>query len=132
MIPFFIFIIIEGIPLFFIELGVGQRFRKTAVEAWRGMHKGLTGIGISCMITSMLLCLYYIIVITWCVYYAFLSLTSELPWQKKNCENYDIYMKYVRLERNVTETTNTTFFNSTSNSTFINPFSAKVSVNINL
>ena len=44
------------------------------------------------MIASTLLCIYYIIVITWCVYYSFLSVTSELPWLKKNCHNYELYV----------------------------------------
>ena len=100
MIPFTILLVIEGLPLFFIELGIGQRFRKTAVEVWRDIHKSLTGIGVSSLIVSISLCIYYIIVISWCVYYLFLSMTSDLPWQKKNCANYKTYMKFVNMERN--------------------------------
>ena len=84
--------IIEGVPLFLIELGIGQRFRKSAPQVWRDINKCLTGIGVSSMIASTLLCIYYIIVITWCVYYSFLSVTSELPWLKKNCHNYELYV----------------------------------------
>ena len=92
LIPFFIFMIIEGVPLFLIELGIGQRFRKSALQVWRDINKCLTGIGVSSMIASIILCIYYIIVITWCVYYSFLSITSELPWLKKNCHNYELYV----------------------------------------
>ena len=34
LVPYAVMIIIEGIPLFYLELAVGQRLRKGAVGAW--------------------------------------------------------------------------------------------------
>ena len=89
--PFFIFMVIEGIPLFFLELGMGQRFRRVALTAWRDIHPALTGIGVGCIVVSFMLCVYYIIVITWCSYYFFISFTKKLPWTKDICVRYKEY-----------------------------------------
>ena len=85
--------IIEGLPLFIIEFSIGQRFRKTAIMAWKEVHPALFGIGISCLVVSFMLCIYYVIVLSWCVYYFFMSFQTNLPWSKKNCINYQPYSK---------------------------------------
>jgi hypothetical protein len=63
-----------------LEYTVGQRFRTTALRGFKQMHPCFMGIGIGCMIVSIYFCLYYIVIITWCVYYFFISLTKDLPW----------------------------------------------------
>eukprot|EP00794_Sanderia_malayensis_P007056 gene7056-7848_t len=93
LIPYIIFMVIEGLPLFFIEFAIGQRFRKTAVLAWKEIHPALYGIGISCIVVSLALCVYYVIVLSWCVYYFYMSFTSNLPWDVKNCINYPPFKK---------------------------------------
>ena len=84
--------VIEGLPLFFIELGMGQRFRKVALTAWYDIHPALQGIGIGCVVVSFMLCIYYIIVITWCSYYFFISFTKKLPWTQDTCPRYNEYL----------------------------------------
>ena len=91
LIPYIIFMVIEGLPLFMIEFSIGQRFRKTAILAWKEIHPALFGIGISCLAVSFMLCVYYVIVLSWCVYYFFMSFQKTLPWNKKNCINYKPY-----------------------------------------
>ncbi|XP_012561513.2 sodium-dependent neutral amino acid transporter B(0)AT3 isoform X1 [Hydra vulgaris] len=88
LIPYFIMMVIEGIPLFYLEFAVGQRFRRSAVGCWKKIHPALTGIGISCIVVSCLLCIYYVAILAWCFYYLFASLTSKLPWQLENCPQY--------------------------------------------
>lgn len=107
LVPFFIFMVIEGLPLFFIELGMGQRFRKVAMTSWHGIHPALQGIGVSCVVVSFMLCVYYIIVITWCSYYFFVSFTKKLPWTRDACPRYDEYVSLKNLlASNVTVTGN--------------------------
>ncbi|XP_057312121.1 sodium-dependent neutral amino acid transporter B(0)AT3-like isoform X2 [Hydractinia symbiolongicarpus] len=91
LIPYFIMMVIEGIPLFYIEFAVGQRFRRSAIGCWSKMHPALKGIGISCMVISTMLCIYYVAVIAWSFYYLFASLTSKLPWRIEKCPRYDEY-----------------------------------------
>ena len=67
--------------------------RKSAVNCWRNVHPSLTGVGVSCVIVSFMLCIYYVVVIAWCLYYMFLSFTSTLPWRKADCPQWNSYSK---------------------------------------
>lgn len=88
LIPYFIFMFIEGIPLMLLEFAIGQKMRNTAVRIWKDIHPALFGVGIGCMMVSLLLCMYYVIVIAWCLLYLFLSMTSDLPWSSDEaCSN---------------------------------------------
>lgn len=84
--------VIEGLPLFFLELSIGQRMRKSAIKCWQDVHPALFGIGVACLMVSLMLCLYYVVVIAWCCYYFFISFTSLLPWEHdKLCINYQAF-----------------------------------------
>lgn len=92
LIPYVIFMVIEGLPLFFLELSIGQRMRKSAIRCWQDVHPALFGIGVACLMVSLMLCLYYVVVIAWCCYYFFISFTSSLPWEHhKLCPEYHKY-----------------------------------------
>ncbi|XP_011879074.1 PREDICTED: sodium- and chloride-dependent transporter XTRP3 isoform X2 [Vollenhovia emeryi] len=87
LIPFFIMLILEGVPLFLIELGLGQRMRQGALGVWNTIHPWLGGIGIASCIVTFFVALYYNVIITWCVFYLFNSLEAvtikfgeSLPW----------------------------------------------------
>lgn len=73
LIPFMIMLVLEGIPLFLIELGMGQRMRLGALGVWNTIHPWLGGIGISSCIVTLFVSLYYNVIITWCFYYFFNS-----------------------------------------------------------
>jgi len=96
LIPYVIFMVIEGLPLFMIEFAIGQRFRKTAILAWKEIHPALFGVGLSCLAVSFMLCVYYVIVLSWCVYYFFMSFQTNLPWSQKNCVNYKPYQNLLQ------------------------------------
>ncbi|XP_018343092.1 PREDICTED: sodium- and chloride-dependent transporter XTRP3 [Trachymyrmex septentrionalis] len=89
LIPFFVMLILEGVPLFLIELGLGQRMRQGALGVWNTIHPWLGGIGIASCIVTFFVALYYNVIITWCVYYLFNSVEAitikfgeSLPWAK--------------------------------------------------
>lgn len=89
LIPFFVMLILEGVPLFLIELGLGQRMRQGALGVWNTIHPWLGGIGIASCIVTFFVALYYNVIITWCFYYLFNSLEAvtikfnePLPWAK--------------------------------------------------
>ncbi|XP_014475460.1 PREDICTED: sodium- and chloride-dependent transporter XTRP3 isoform X1 [Dinoponera quadriceps] len=89
LIPFFVMLILEGVPLFLIELGLGQRMRQGALGVWNTIHPWLGGIGIASCIVTFFVALYYNVIITWCFYYLFNSLRAvtinfgqSLPWAK--------------------------------------------------
>lgn len=46
----------------------------------------LLGVGFASMMVSFLVCVYYNIIIAWCLYYLFLSMAKDVPW--KSCGNW--------------------------------------------
>ncbi|KAJ8924104.1 hypothetical protein NQ315_006886 [Exocentrus adspersus] len=81
LIPFAIMLVLEGIPLFLIELGIGQKLRLGSLGAWNTIHPWLGGIGISSCIVTFFVALYYNVIITWCFYYLFNSFRiTGLPY----------------------------------------------------
>ncbi|XP_044744416.1 sodium-dependent neutral amino acid transporter B(0)AT3 isoform X1 [Coccinella septempunctata] len=87
LIPFAIMLIFEGIPLFLIELGIGQKMRLGSLGVWNTIHPWLGGIGISSCLVTFFVALYYNVIITWCFYYFFNSFQYPLPWQNCPIEN---------------------------------------------
>lgn len=85
--------LIEGIPLFIMEYALGQRMKQSAVRVWNNVHPVFFGVGLGCVLVSFAMCLYYIVIITWCVYYFFVSFTSNLPWKLENCPGYPSYSR---------------------------------------
>ena len=53
LIPYFIMLIIEGIPLFYLEIAIGQRKRRGSVGVWNLIHPYLGGVGIASMVVSL-------------------------------------------------------------------------------
>ncbi|XP_008203185.1 sodium- and chloride-dependent transporter XTRP3 isoform X2 [Nasonia vitripennis] len=82
LIPFFVMLILEGVPLFLIELGLGQRMRQGALGVWNTIHPWLGGIGIASCIVTFFVTLYYNVIITWCFYYLFNSFREPLLWSE--------------------------------------------------
>ncbi|XP_048505835.1 sodium- and chloride-dependent transporter XTRP3 isoform X2 [Athalia rosae] len=87
LIPFFIMLVLEGIPLFLIELGIGQQMRQGSLGVWNTIHPWLGGIGIASCIVTFFVALYYNVIIAWCFYYLLNSLQAvtinfgmPLPW----------------------------------------------------
>ncbi|XP_046738480.1 sodium- and chloride-dependent transporter XTRP3 isoform X2 [Diprion similis] len=81
LIPFFVMLILEGVPLFLIELGIGQKMRQGALGVWNTIHPWLGGIGIASCIVTFFVALYYNVIIAWCFYYLVNSLQEPLPWE---------------------------------------------------
>lgn len=53
MIPYLILLILIGIPLFFLELAVGQRTRRGSIGVWNYICPRLGGIGYaSCVVST--------------------------------------------------------------------------------
>lgn len=73
LIPFFVMLLLEGIPLFLVELALGQKLRQGSLGAWNLIHPWLGGLGIASTLVAFLVGLYYNVIITWCFYYLFNS-----------------------------------------------------------
>ncbi|XP_028405682.1 sodium-dependent neutral amino acid transporter B(0)AT2-like isoform X2 [Dendronephthya gigantea] len=93
LIPYFIFMVIEGIPIMMLEFAIGQKMRMSSWRVWSNVSPALRGLGLASVIVSLTVCCYYMVVIAWCFYYFFISFQKNLPWQVELCANYGAYEK---------------------------------------
>uniref|UniRef100_A0A8C4PW68 Transporter n=1 Tax=Eptatretus burgeri TaxID=7764 RepID=A0A8C4PW68_EPTBU len=84
LIPYVLFLLIAGMPLFYMELALGQFNRQGAASVWK-ICPLFKGVGYAVIIIAMHVGFYYNAIIAWSFYYLFASFTSELPWI--NCNN---------------------------------------------
>lgn len=45
LVPYIIMLVVEGMPLLYLELAVGQRMRQGSIGAWRTVSPYLSGVG---------------------------------------------------------------------------------------
>ncbi|XP_042528111.1 sodium- and chloride-dependent betaine transporter isoform X2 [Dipodomys spectabilis] len=84
-VPYFIFFFSCGIPVFFLEVSLGQHTSQGSVTAWRKICPLFQGIGLASVVIESYLNIYYIIILAWALFYLFSSFTSQLPWT--SCSN---------------------------------------------
>ncbi|XP_009883750.1 PREDICTED: sodium-dependent neutral amino acid transporter B(0)AT3-like, partial [Charadrius vociferus] len=80
LIPYFIALLFEGIPLLHLELALGQCLRKGSIGAWNTISPYLGGVGVGSWMVSVLVSLYYNTVLTWVMWYFINSFQEPLPW----------------------------------------------------
>jgi len=86
LIPYFLFVIIAGIPMFFLEISLGQMTHFSAINVWK-IAPCMKGIGYGCVLVNLFCGIYYITVLAWSFLYMFYSiLPGDLPWN--SCENW--------------------------------------------
>lgn len=78
-VPYLIFLIGGGIPIFFLEIALGQYMGQGGISAWQ-ICPVFAGIGFGTIVVVSLLNVYYIVVLAWALVYLGYSFTSELPW----------------------------------------------------
>ncbi|XP_077432557.1 sodium- and chloride-dependent transporter XTRP3A isoform X2 [Vanacampus margaritifer] len=78
LIPYLLMLFIEGVPLFYMELAIGQKMRLGSIGAWSAINPYLGGL--ASVVASLYLCLYYNVINAWSFWYLFNSFQSVLPW----------------------------------------------------
>ncbi|XP_022668208.1 sodium-dependent dopamine transporter-like [Varroa destructor] len=79
---------VGGIPLFFMELVLGQFHRKGAITCWGRLVPLLKGVGYTVVLIALYVDFYYNVIIAWALHYflvSFMSLTAtggDLPWTR--------------------------------------------------
>ncbi|XP_022529866.2 sodium-dependent neutral amino acid transporter B(0)AT2 [Astyanax mexicanus] len=82
LVPYIILLFLIGIPLFFLELAVGQRIRRGSIGVWNYISPRLAGIGFASVLVCILIALYYNVIIGWSIFYFSQSFQEPLPWNK--------------------------------------------------
>ncbi|XP_049762925.1 sodium-dependent dopamine transporter isoform X1 [Schistocerca cancellata] len=85
LVPYCVMLFVGGIPLFYMELALGQFHRKGAITCWGRIVPLLKGIGYAVVLIAFYVDFYYNVIIAWALRYFFASFTSLLPWT--TCDN---------------------------------------------
>uniref|UniRef100_A0A8C7QVV1 Transporter n=1 Tax=Oncorhynchus mykiss TaxID=8022 RepID=A0A8C7QVV1_ONCMY len=84
LIPYTIFLFGGGLPVFFLEVALGQYTSEGGITCWEKLCPIFTGIGYASIVIVSLLNIYYIVILAWGLYYLFQCFQPELPWAKCN------------------------------------------------
>uniref|UniRef100_A0A6Q2ZAS4 Transporter n=1 Tax=Esox lucius TaxID=8010 RepID=A0A6Q2ZAS4_ESOLU len=84
LIPYTIFLFGGGLPVFFLEVALGQFTSEGGITCWEKLCPIFTGIGYASIVIVSLLNVYYIVILAWGLYYLFQCFQPELPWAKCN------------------------------------------------
>ena len=74
-----------GLPLFFLELALGQYAQAGPVQVFGRLAPVMKGIGYAMLATTIFAAIEYVVIIAWSMHYLFSSMRSKLPWT--DCEN---------------------------------------------
>ncbi|XP_075250145.1 sodium-dependent neutral amino acid transporter B(0)AT3-like isoform X2 [Convolutriloba macropyga] len=69
-----------GLPMFVLEVSIGQRMQRGPLLVWAAMNPAACGIGIACMIVAFVNSVYYSVVVSWCLFYSLKSFGYPAPW----------------------------------------------------
>ncbi|XP_039627033.1 sodium- and chloride-dependent GABA transporter 3 [Polypterus senegalus] len=96
LIPYVIFFICCGIPVFFLETALGQFTSEGGITCWRKVCPLFEGIGYATQVIEAHLNVYYVIILAWAIFYLFNCFSKELPWatcghewNTENCQEFD-------------------------------------------
>jgi solute carrier family 6 noradrenalin transporter-like protein 2 len=88
LIPYLTMLIFGGIPLFFLELCLGQYVKKGPITVWNKICPYMKGVGYCSILISWYVSFYYNVLIAWSVYFIYrsiLSIGQKMPWE--DCDN---------------------------------------------
>ncbi|XP_066595478.1 sodium-dependent dopamine transporter isoform X1 [Prorops nasuta] len=101
LVPYCIMLVVGGIPLFYMELALGQFNRKGAITCWGRLVPLLKGIGYAVALIAFYVDFYYNVIIAWALRYFFASFSGMLPWttcdnpwNTPNCREFDANVSY--------------------------------------
>ncbi|XP_034533253.1 sodium- and chloride-dependent GABA transporter 2-like isoform X1 [Notolabrus celidotus] len=84
-VPYLLFLVLCGIPLFLLETSLGQYTSLGGVSAWRTICPLFGGLGYASQVMILHGCVYYIVILAWALFYLCYSFQAELPWS--HCNN---------------------------------------------
>ncbi|XP_078143767.1 sodium- and chloride-dependent GABA transporter 2-like [Centroberyx gerrardi] len=85
LVPYVLFLFTCGIPLFFLEISLGQLTGQGGITCWRKICPLFEGLGYGNQMIMLYTVMYYIVILAWAFLYLFSSFNTELPWA--NCNN---------------------------------------------
>eukprot|EP00092_Neocalanus_flemingeri_P034545 GFUD01037568.1.p1 GENE.GFUD01037568.1~~GFUD01037568.1.p1 ORF type:complete len:663 (+),score=142.17 GFUD01037568.1:118-2106(+) len=80
LIPYFILLVLVGKPMYFMEAALGQFGQVGPLQIWTEMLPAAVGVGVAMVIISLMVAIYYNVIMAYCLFYLFNSFRSVLPW----------------------------------------------------
>uniref|UniRef100_A0A667Z883 Transporter n=1 Tax=Myripristis murdjan TaxID=586833 RepID=A0A667Z883_9TELE len=95
LLPYLLMAVFGGVPLFYMELALGQFHRSGCISIWKHICPIFKGIGFAICIIALYIAFYYNTIMAWALYYLLSSFRSTLPWttctnswNTVNCNRY--------------------------------------------
>ncbi|XP_072557373.1 solute carrier family 6 member 4a [Paramormyrops kingsleyae] len=102
LLPYLLMAVFGGVPLFYMELALGQFHRSGCISIWRQICPIFKGIGFAICIIALYIAFYYNTIMAWALYYLLSSFSSMLPWSTcGNAWNTANCTRYTFTDRNV-------------------------------
>ncbi|XP_076677458.1 sodium- and chloride-dependent glycine transporter 1 [Andrena cerasifolii] len=86
LLPFILMLITMGLPIFFLELVIGQYSGLGPNEAFARMAPALQGVGYCTLVVIFFVMIYYMVIVAWTLFYIFVSFMPKLSWAY--CDNH--------------------------------------------
>ncbi|KAL8587502.1 hypothetical protein ACOMHN_000908 [Nucella lapillus] len=83
LIPYVICLVCLGIPIFALEVSLGQFGGQGPITIW-DINPAAKGLGMAAVVLSFIVTIYYDIIIAWALRFLVASFTSNLPWEDCN------------------------------------------------
>ncbi|KAI1713828.1 sodium:neurotransmitter symporter family domain-containing protein [Ditylenchus destructor] len=80
-----IFFVLGAVPIFIMEVTVGQYLQRGAMEMWK-MCPLFKGVGIGNVVIAFMCIAYFCVIVSWAVFYMIASFTAVFPWE--TCDNW--------------------------------------------
>ncbi|XP_061073702.1 sodium- and chloride-dependent GABA transporter 2-like [Conger conger] len=85
LVPYLVFVVTCGIPLFLLETAMGQYTREGGITCWRKLCPLAEGVGYASQLILTYNSVCYMVILAWALFYLYFSFSSELPWA--SCSN---------------------------------------------
>ncbi|RWS20721.1 sodium- and chloride-dependent glycine transporter 2-like isoform X3 [Leptotrombidium deliense] len=79
LIPYLIMLFIAGKPMYFLELSIGQFASRGPVSIWKCAPIA-KGVGIAMVLCSIIVCIYYNVIMSYALYFIAMTFQKQLPW----------------------------------------------------
>uniref|UniRef100_A0AAZ3NQN9 Transporter n=1 Tax=Oncorhynchus tshawytscha TaxID=74940 RepID=A0AAZ3NQN9_ONCTS len=109
LLPYMLMAVFGGVPLFYMELALGQFHRSGCISIWKHICPIFKGVGFAICIIALYIAFYYNTIMAWALYYLLASFRPTLPWTTcSNPWNTVNCLRYLSTDSNVTWTNTST------------------------